>query len=148
MNDNIRHKYFIISVHILILTFTNKTALGKITFVTSFLPSENKVYTYIHIHTYIHARPLFNSVNLTQFHSSCLGNLVQLLDQLMLSHLVMIARDSVTRFVYETMRTSSNSSREALFEVKLIFSESGMTCHLKYFLSTLNISLIYLHHFN
>ena len=36
--------YFIISVHILILTFTNKTALGKITFVTRFLPSENKVY--------------------------------------------------------------------------------------------------------
>ena len=25
-----------------------KTALGKITFVTRFLPSENKVYTYIH----------------------------------------------------------------------------------------------------
>ena len=25
----------------------NKTALGKITFVTRFLPSENKVYTYI-----------------------------------------------------------------------------------------------------
>ena len=45
------YKYFIISVHILILTFTNKTALGKITFVTRFLPSENKVYTYIH--TYI-----------------------------------------------------------------------------------------------
>ena len=41
-------KYFIISVHILILTFTNKTALGKITFVTRFLPSENKAYTYIH----------------------------------------------------------------------------------------------------
>ena len=39
-------KYFIISVHT--LTFTNKTALGKITFVTRFLPSENKVYTYIH----------------------------------------------------------------------------------------------------
>ncbi|KAK2191138.1 hypothetical protein NP493_59g03001 [Ridgeia piscesae] len=39
-----------------------------------------------------------------------LGNLVQLLDQLVLGHLVMIARDSVTRFVYETMRTSPNSS--------------------------------------
>ena len=33
------------------ITFTNKTALGKITFVTRFLPSENKVYTYS---TYIH----------------------------------------------------------------------------------------------
>ncbi|KAI0211602.1 hypothetical protein LSAT2_003574 [Lamellibrachia satsuma] len=38
----------------------------------------------------------------------------------------MIARDSVTRFVYETMKTSLDSSREALFEVKLIFPTSGM----------------------
>ena len=29
-----------------------KTALGKITFVTRFLPSENKVYSYIYIYIY------------------------------------------------------------------------------------------------
>ena len=66
----------------------------------------------------------------TPFDFSRLGNLVQLLDQLVLGHLVMIARDSVMRFVYETMRMSPNSSREALFEVKLIFPESGLTCDL------------------
>ena len=35
----------------IILTFTNKTALEEITFVTRFLPSENKVYTYIHTYS-------------------------------------------------------------------------------------------------
>ena len=55
------YKYFIISVHILILTFTNKTALGKITFVTRFLPSENKLYTYIH--TVAQSQIVFHSAN-------------------------------------------------------------------------------------
>ena len=51
-----------------------------------------------------------------------LGNLVQMVDKMLLCQLLAVTRTNITSFVDETMSDGSSSKRSALFLVKLIFS--------------------------
>ena len=62
--------------------------------------------------------------------SSRLGNFVKLVDQMLLAHLVQLARVSVTKFVYDSMAKGTETEREALFKAKLVFNEES-----KYYLT-------------
>ncbi|XP_038044677.1 dynein heavy chain domain-containing protein 1-like [Patiria miniata] len=54
-----------------------------------------------------------------------LGNFVQLVDQILLCHLLALARTNICHFVNDTMGCGSHGNREALFAAKLVFNEDS-----------------------
>ncbi|XP_022079964.1 dynein heavy chain domain-containing protein 1-like [Acanthaster planci] len=54
-----------------------------------------------------------------------LGNFVQLVDQILLCHLLALARTNICHFVNTTMANGSDAKREALFAAKLVFTEES-----------------------
>ena len=59
------------------------------------------------------------------FYFSRLGNFVKLVDQILLSHLVQLARISVTQFVYDSMSIGPDAPRDGLFRAYLVFDENS-----------------------
>ena len=55
----------------------------------------------------------------------CLGNFVQLVDKILLCHLLSLARTNICQFVNNTMAAGSNAKRDALFAAKLIFNDNS-----------------------
>ncbi|XP_071803571.1 dynein heavy chain domain-containing protein 1-like isoform X3 [Asterias amurensis] len=60
-----------------------------------------------------------------QEETRCLGNFVQLVDKILLCHLLSLARTNICQFVNNTMAAGSNAKREALFAAKLIFNDNN-----------------------
>ncbi|XP_070566099.1 dynein heavy chain domain-containing protein 1-like isoform X2 [Ptychodera flava] len=55
-----------------------------------------------------------------------LGNFVRLVDQMLLAHLVALARANISTFVGVTMQAGKDANRDALFKAKLIFTAKSV----------------------
>ncbi|XP_019630284.1 PREDICTED: dynein heavy chain domain-containing protein 1-like [Branchiostoma belcheri] len=56
--------------------------------------------------------------------ASRLGNFVKLVDQILLAHMVSLARTNIGAFVHKTMQAGEEAERDALFKAKLVFNKN------------------------
>ncbi|XP_035689699.1 dynein heavy chain domain-containing protein 1-like [Branchiostoma floridae] len=56
--------------------------------------------------------------------ASRLGNFVKLVDQILLAHMVSLARKNIGAFVHTTMQAGEEAERDALFKAKLVFNRN------------------------
>ncbi|XP_071943742.1 dynein heavy chain domain-containing protein 1-like [Antedon mediterranea] len=110
----------------LVVDTTCKDTIAKLTFCEAQTKNEKLIFSKDSLHVQrMKKEQRGKNLRDAQDEAKYLGNFVKLVDQMLLAHLLALARSNICTFLNHTMVEGRADNRTALFSAKLVFNESS-----------------------